>query len=176
MTSFERHNTNPSAIAAVHQFKAKLVRLHTKRVRRSVMETSDADIIAGESPTQYHLIRKHQRRETSSIRNIRAKNVKFRHAQQASPLPSWTFFGRNTEMWKWTRRVLTPLSKCSVPNNHPATSPPMTHHSPHKKYTRDLTQEGKTEPQATTASASNTTERLGTSWGMISVTFSTLCF
>jgi hypothetical protein len=52
-------DTNPSAITALHQYKVKPVRLHTKRVQRSVMNISDADNIAGELPTLQQLIRKH---------------------------------------------------------------------------------------------------------------------
>jgi hypothetical protein len=56
--------TKRSAIAALRHFKTKLLRLHTKRFRMSMLDTSAADNILGESPTLYELIRRHQRRNT----------------------------------------------------------------------------------------------------------------
>jgi hypothetical protein len=168
-------DTNPSAIAALHQFKAKLIRLHTRRLRRSVMDTSAADNIAGESPTLYQLIRKHQRRETRTIRSIRDKNGEIQTSPAGIATAFVDFFQakyRNVEVDIGSVNVTADMVRAEPPTP----CPPMTHYSPHKKYIRHLTQEGKTEPQVATTSASNTTERLGTSWAMISATFSTLCF
>ena len=62
---------NPDTIASLHHFKAKLIRLHTKRFRMSMMDTADADILPGESPTLYQLIRRHKRQVTRIVRSVK---------------------------------------------------------------------------------------------------------
>ena len=64
-------DTNPGEIAVLHHFKAKLIRLNTKRFRMIMLDTAYADILPGESLTLYQLIRRHQRRVTRIVRSVK---------------------------------------------------------------------------------------------------------
>jgi hypothetical protein len=62
---------NPGAIAALHNLKAKLIRLHTQKFRMSMLDTADNDIPPGEPPTLHQLIRRHQRRVSRTLRSVK---------------------------------------------------------------------------------------------------------
>jgi hypothetical protein len=81
-------DANPAAIAALHHFKAKLVRLHTVRFRMSMLDTAAADNLPEESPSYINLYVGTNDASPEMSEMYDTTTVLFRHVQLAllSPL------------------------------------------------------------------------------------------
>ena len=57
-------------LPALQRYKAKLVRLHVERANKALLDTGEHDLLEGEEPTLYQVLRILKRRECRDIRQL----------------------------------------------------------------------------------------------------------
>lgn len=65
---------NGANLPALKHNKAKIIKLHSIRMQTSLLDTTEADKLAGERPTLFHLIQMQKRRTARTIRSLRDGN------------------------------------------------------------------------------------------------------
>ena len=72
---FLQEPTQPREMnARLHQLKAKIIRLHNKRMQTITIDARDPKMYQGENPSIFHLIQGRKRREARMIREIQDEN------------------------------------------------------------------------------------------------------
>jgi len=60
--------------AILHQLKAKIIRLHNKRIQTITVDARDPTMYQGENPSLFHLIQGRKWRDARMITEIRDEN------------------------------------------------------------------------------------------------------
>jgi len=60
----------PAKLPALQRYKAKIVRLHERRMEKVVLDNSAQDKMEDEEPSLFHILKMVKRRETRVIRQI----------------------------------------------------------------------------------------------------------
>lgn len=63
--------THGEKLPALNCLKAKIVKLHSDRLKKVLIDTNENDRVEGEKPTLYHILQKQKRCTARTIRSIR---------------------------------------------------------------------------------------------------------
>jgi hypothetical protein len=80
------------AIPALNHLRTKVVKLNWRRLETTMSDTEASDLLHGEHPTLYQLIRRHKRNATRLIRNMRDGNGNFQTSPSGIATAFTTFF------------------------------------------------------------------------------------
>ena len=111
-------DTHGANIPALNNIKAKIVNLHSTRLRTSLLDTTEADQTAGEESTLFHLIQIQQRRTDRTVRSARDDNGLIHTSPKGIALAFTTFFRAKYDNIKVDAESLSTLAEI-VRIDHP---------------------------------------------------------